>query len=385
MNFSSVNDTPRVVVAAGVSRSGSTWAYNAILELLGIDNCVGVFSTEFSEDVLVKLAPSTTLVLKTHTPSPGVKAAALALGFPIILTVRDPRDCVASFIKQFGWTFEAALTEVSKNFAALHELAASPQVIIIKYESGEERVATIKRIAKALNKDVDDRFLKSIAHKLSPAEIKKNISVLFPEKADVEKPSEVWDPVTHWHPKHVGNGKVGKYKTSLTARQIAMVDRATEMHSHVFGYRPDSLPPLQSGDVLEVGTPFLPYPSYGFSLPEGWGTWISEEVAGITIPLSHAAKSLKVDLDIVVSYNFFGYVPEALAKLSVNDQNIFTLTGNVRTPENIKVIAVLDGKKCDEVRLDFRFSGLKSPIELQIGNDDRTLGLALSKVKIDYS
>lgn len=101
-----------IVLAAGMHRSGSTFAFNVARELLAARGTVYTESGSGVEPVLGKTGGARHLLFKTHLPD-GTADALVRLGAARCLcTVRRPEDAVASYVETFGQSLESAIADV---------------------------------------------------------------------------------------------------------------------------------------------------------------------------------------------------------------------------------------------------------------------------------
>jgi hypothetical protein len=154
--------------------------------------------------------------------------------------VREPRDAIASLLERFGHGFESALRETARQSARIAELARSEDMIVYRYERGFcDRMETVREIAAALGIRVNKAARERIFRSLTREAVKQKIDKLEKRGSFGEKPNaDSFDPRTHWHPGHVGNGRVGKYKKILSPAQQKQVLAATRDYCRRFGYLP---------------------------------------------------------------------------------------------------------------------------------------------------
>jgi hypothetical protein len=237
----SVRDRGRaLIISAGLNGSGSTWAFNliaAVLERGAPDARIHtLYSDLFLDDVLA--ADADTTIVKTHRLPAAVRTVAALLRVPIVLTVRDPKDGVASLVSRFGFDFDEALEQVRQSAEALAPLGAAAGILTFRYEDGYTRKRdTVDALAGYLGVALrrDDRD--AIWDSLTPDAVRATIDELAASGVFAEgEPAAAFDLKTHWHPGHVGDGRVGTWRTALDALQAARVDGATEAFRAAFGY-----------------------------------------------------------------------------------------------------------------------------------------------------
>lgn len=234
--------TPRVILCAGVKSSGSTWLFNVVIAILKERRKRGVMA--FYADGLAMMPPGTErarfLVIKSHEPSGALLYLSRLTRGVLFVTLREPRDVIASLLQRFGHSFEGALIEAERQAARTVELLDHEKPLVFQYESGfTEKSASIDRIAKALGIRLSAAARERIQRSLTRDAVKRKIERLKKKGNFGARPNaDSFDPGTQWHPGHVGDGSIGKYKKTLTAAQQKRVLAATRDYRKRFGYLP---------------------------------------------------------------------------------------------------------------------------------------------------
>ena len=269
---------PQPVFCAGIYSSGSTWAFNVVAELLK-RNLVGVRSgpiglagfyvervltaahelgrrsggersrpqvlVQFYADKLENFPAETDaasiLVIKTHIPSQALQAYGRLTRAPIILTIRDPRDAVASLMQRFGKSFESASEEVARSAKEILSLSHSPNMFLLRYEDRFfDRPETIANVATVLGCRPSRKTIHAIWQSLTPEQVKAKIEALREEGAfgSDGKPNQ-FDPETQWHRGHVGETTSGRFAEILSIDQAVEVVSMAEEFCREFGYPVD--------------------------------------------------------------------------------------------------------------------------------------------------
>jgi hypothetical protein len=179
-------------------------------------------------------------VIKSHEPSQALVYLMRLTRGTIFVTLREPRDAIASLIQRFGHTYQGALAETERQAARTVELARQERARIFRFESGfTEKSASIDRIANALGVPLSASARERIRRALTRDAVKKKISVLARKGRFGAKPNaDSFDHATQWHPGHVGDGSVEKYRKVLTAAEQKCVLAATRDYCKSFGYLP---------------------------------------------------------------------------------------------------------------------------------------------------
>ena len=237
------------VLCAGLPRSASTWAFNVAAGLAEADSRWSQVTRLYSDDGLddaagTRMAEPGLVLIKTHAPSAMLRCAFAWSGAPVMLTVRDPRDSAASLMQQFGFAFEEAVRAVSSSAAALLHLVSVCRPLVLRYEDGfAADPGSVAQVGEFLGLSVAERVRDQIWRELSSEHVSRRLAVMaFSEAPEGALALPAADPETHWHPNHIGDGLIGKYRTMLTAAQIAVVEYEAGPFMRHFGYPVAALP-----------------------------------------------------------------------------------------------------------------------------------------------
>jgi len=223
-----------VIWCVGVYASASTWAFNLVREMALAARPPGGVTPHFcasAYDTHRLEAPGLHIV-KTHEVSdPATEAALARRAERLLLTVRDPRDAVASMMDYQNHSFEAALAHVEAALRLCVRLAGDARALIYYYESGfHADPATVTQIAEHLGLDVPAAERERIFDRLRRAAVEAYIATL-PHKPGVmqeRNSGDLLDPETHWHSHHSGrSGEPGRWRRALTAAQAAHIEHQT--------------------------------------------------------------------------------------------------------------------------------------------------------------
>lgn len=235
----------RIFLCAGLKSSGSTWLYNAVIQLLEES---GRFSGRaarmlpFYADSVHQFPPNaeraSLIVVKTHRPSYALEFLGHFVHARVLITVREPRDAIASLMQRFGHPFEPCLKEVSSNAARLVDLFQNEDAIVLRYEDRfYERLETVEALARHLDLKISNAALRRIFSSLKASNVEKSISSLSARGAFGASPTpDSFDPRTHWHPGHVGDRQIGKYRAILSLRMQQQVLLAMGDYCTTFRY-----------------------------------------------------------------------------------------------------------------------------------------------------
>ncbi len=173
------------------------------------------------------------LVIKSHEPSKAILFLTRFARGQVLVTVREPRDSVASLMQRFGHSFESALKDVREGGKHVMALARERRALVLRYEDGfpdEER--TIDEVAAFLGVKISASLRGRIFRSLTREAVQKKIRTLHAGETD----PNAFDPTTQWHPGHVGDGRIGKFKSVLSAAQQRRIAAETKEYAERFGY-----------------------------------------------------------------------------------------------------------------------------------------------------
>lgn len=229
---------PRVVLCLGLKSSGSTWLYNVAIQVLKEASPKPKVAAFYADNfrMLPKGSDTAdTLVIKTHEPTDAILYLTRFSRGRMFVTVREPRDAAASLMQRFGHSFEGVLKDLTQEGAILAELKRKVPTATFHYEdkfTDDER--TVGKIARHLGVELSEAARRRIFRAHSKEAVKKKIGKVMAEDAHPDS----FDPKTHWHPGHVGDGRIGKYKSVLTGAEQKKVLAATLSFRRAFGYLP---------------------------------------------------------------------------------------------------------------------------------------------------
>jgi len=231
---------PRIVLCVGLKSSGSTWLYNVVIQLLKEKYRDGV--TAFYADNFAMFPPDTErariLVIKAHEPAKSLVYLTRLTRGQMFLTLREPRDSIASLMQRFEHGFDGALKEMARHAARIVELDRDEEMLTYRYEDGFfDRFETVGEIADALGIKVGRAARMRIYRSLTRDEVRRKIGRLKKSGTFGKKPdANSFDLETQWHPGHVGDGKLGKFMGVLSSAQQKKVLSVTPAYAKRFGY-----------------------------------------------------------------------------------------------------------------------------------------------------
>lgn len=212
-----------IAIIAGMQRSGSTFSFNVVRELLETRGGVTVFSTDAFEEALNASVNSKNLIIKTHAPDHLTNLLLKKNTLPCICTIRKPEDAIASWMRTFEFSLEESVAAY-KGWLAWHR-QMSKHVLNIDYGEIERMpLLVVLKIGRYLVRDIKIneviriwwRFRKSAVYK-STQRLQKDAH----EIADIG--FSYYDKTTFFHRRHVSSLEMTSAHEVLTQQQIAFV------------------------------------------------------------------------------------------------------------------------------------------------------------------
>ena len=283
-----------IILCAGQYGSASTWLYNAVHALMEaeygpVHQHIHRQFADSPDQLPRAVDPAAPLLLKTHAPTRGLRWLAARGGGRAILSIRDPRDAVASLMARFHFDYALCRDRVEQTCQALPLLPDAVPCLVLRYEDGfSQDPATLARIARFLGLKPSSRLRRRVFDDLTPDAVRTRIAAMLEAGALGPNPTaHSHDGTSHWHPGHVGDGLPGKFATVLTAGQAADIARRGAGFAEAFGY---AMPPparLRPGETrrLEGWGPGIACLGTGFAAPDAEGAWLSARQAMLHIPL----------------------------------------------------------------------------------------------------
>jgi len=295
----------RGFLAAGLYSSASTWMFNLVAQILkagGWRDLKTLYMDKLDDAAVDAIRNAPCFLAKSHIPGPALGPLLESCGLPVVMTVRDPRDAIASMMLRWNLGFDLAFGRVRTSAQALAKLAGYRPALLFRYEDGfmlDERCA--ETVARWLGVALSAADRRALLAELTPQAVEARIAawqrsgVLGKGAPDVE-----YEPETHWHVGHIADRLVGKWPGILTAAQAAQVVYATRPFCEAFGYPTGA--PIESGTLLSfsrTGTG-AGYLGEGFIEPELWGIWTGAGQAVASFPLAAPIRrGLRLALDLV--------------------------------------------------------------------------------------
>ncbi len=220
-----------LILATGMMRSGSTWAFNVcrlagqlVAQHLNQPFASAYLLDKELDEFLAKQFPTLPgpAVIKAHFVGHAALNLIAAGRVKCVSTYRDPRDCVASLMTFTNDPFQRAMRRTTGFLEELTLYQQSRNTLLIRYEDMiRDTAAHVRMVTDYLGVQLDDAGIRWIdgqtnidrAREVS-AELKTR-----PDDAVVRQESHRVDPATNLHDNHIHSGKVGRWRDELTPEQ----------------------------------------------------------------------------------------------------------------------------------------------------------------------
>lgn len=229
----------------GMYNSASTWLYNAVYNVVAMKwqpvRPLGRFCyyrMQF-QDALQVPGP---VVIKSHDIPKNAVNYIRRCANHIFVSVRDPRDCVASLIRYHNEGFESALSRVEASARLCRAASLAMNATTFIYESRFfEASETLTRIGKAARYYLAPEQTDSIMEALTREKVEefiRNLTNLPWWRLGVIN-GDIFDTETHWHLHHASrDGESGNWRQVLTSPQIRQVEGRLSTWMTQFHYSP---------------------------------------------------------------------------------------------------------------------------------------------------
>jgi hypothetical protein len=206
----------RVIVTVGLHGSASTWAFNVARELMiaafGADHVASFFADTPAGPLAEPASAGRHLVCKTHG-WPNVQAFAAGVSAAVIITVRDPRDCVFSLMERFGSPIAAVLQVIACDCQHAIACADAGHPVLRHEDRFFEDRATVRMLARHLRVEVSDVVADAIFERYETAAGRAaTVPSLPPERRSGDGKPLLFDPATQRQP----DGMVGHSRMRAT-------------------------------------------------------------------------------------------------------------------------------------------------------------------------
>ena len=220
-----------VVLCDGMLRSGSTWSFNVVRELIRTCEPHRKVFGFYSENPAVILSAArprfSNLVIKSHKLDPSAYELCSAGAIKAVYTWRDPHDVIVSSQRMFGDSVDHSIGLLRNALRVWSFHRATSSACIISYESMiHSPLTSIHSIAAYLGLRVEPKQAAQIAEVTSLENLKsfsQHVDELEGSRV-VRKDGLVYDRQTLVHQNHIQNGGVGYGAGLLDPEHVSAID-----------------------------------------------------------------------------------------------------------------------------------------------------------------
>ena len=141
----------------------------------------------------------------------------------IIISSRDPRDCAVSLSERFNFDINTILIDLSHSYSCILSMTSDVEILKLHYDVDLLfNAKTVRSIVDFVGCDLGDAVIEKISLEFSRAAVAEKIT----ELGYSGDPVQCFEPDTHWHLNHVGDGQTGKWRDRLDPLHTHLVEAA---------------------------------------------------------------------------------------------------------------------------------------------------------------
>lgn len=163
------------------------------------------------------------IVVKCHIMDRRFFDLAGILGAKIIVSTRDPRDCAVSLFERFDLDLKNIVNDLANSYSSILSINSNFKTLIMRY--GIENAFdsnSVEKIAEFIECYYNKLTIDTISTEFSY----KNIAERIKGITSIGDPLLYYEPDTHWHPNHVGDGQTGKWRDRFNPIYVRAVEGA---------------------------------------------------------------------------------------------------------------------------------------------------------------
>jgi hypothetical protein len=228
-----------IVVVAGMQRSGSTFSFNVVREILHNRGRVSIISTNSMIDALTASNTSENLIIKTHSPDDLMNTLIAKGAVKCICTYRKPEDAIASWSEVFGFPFEQSIQTIL-DWLKWHSTMKTYCVNCSYYDIEERTLLAILRIGRSLVFDMS--FLEAIRIWLKYRKSKIKIqtdNMSIDDRSTINVGFTYYNNNNFFHRRHIRSAQTLSAETTFDTGDIAIIrDRLVGFVDETGNYNP---------------------------------------------------------------------------------------------------------------------------------------------------
>jgi hypothetical protein len=219
-----------IVFLAGMMRSGSTFSFNVVRELLQRRGTVHQAATFDLVEMLGQAQDVNHLLMKSHSANEQVIRLARLGAIKVICTVRKPEDAIASSMEVFGFELSQAI-DYMKIWLTMFRQVQQNALILSYDQIDRQPLRASWNIARHVCPEAGPREIFRIAGEFKKSKVKE-----FSEKLDQEDRNVVnlgftyYDNQTFFHRRHVSSLRSRPATELLEANAIKLIRQGLAEH-----------------------------------------------------------------------------------------------------------------------------------------------------------
>lgn len=219
------------IFCCGMYRSGSTLQYQIAVDLVtrrGLGSGLGYLLPEKFRAMAARPGEENEFkVIKTHAFIPEAEQLLRSGKAKALYSYRDIRDVIASLMTMQNSSF-AKLRDEGVCYTILkayEDWSRFGDIHISRYEDMVADVpGEVSRIARYLEITISEEEKAAIATEYSLERQKERIRQIKPDQMGEKLNGNTIDPKTQLHHNHINSGAQGKWRESLSNREVALVE-----------------------------------------------------------------------------------------------------------------------------------------------------------------
>lgn len=216
----------------GMYASASTWLFNIARAIAETANLQGGYASGFVQSMsdierMSGLDSVRVAVVKSHETYEGADDWLAPRASSILVTIRDPRDAVASIMRNQKYDFETAIEAATRSANTCARQMSDPRALVLRFEDNfTTGTNTIHRVASAMGYDIAQDAADRIHNSHTRAAVEAKIFELGRSSRILRQVGgpDYLDPETHWHLHHANrDGRIGVWRSAFGNSEVAQI------------------------------------------------------------------------------------------------------------------------------------------------------------------
>ncbi len=215
-----------IVLIAGMPRSGSTFSFNVVREVLQVR---GTLHQETCEDVLGavnRAGKARHVLVKAHSLDRASMDLAKAGAFRTVITVRRLEDAIASWLNAFDTLPEETATVVLQRWLQMYRELRDRALVVPYDEIDKSPRLAVRRIAHGICAGVGAMELFRIAHRWEKARVKRRADQIMRGSGVQDLGWSYYDTETFLHRRHISEHSSRAAEERVAPERLAPIRAA---------------------------------------------------------------------------------------------------------------------------------------------------------------